>query len=62
MKRKNSTCKYTLRTASEQAFRLAALNMPAMQFVMYGTILAILWFGGNILTIGGIGVGNLRDS
>ena len=48
-----------LRTASEQAFRLAALNMPAMQFVMYGTILAILWFGGNILTIGGIGVGEL---
>lgn len=48
-----------LRTASEQAFRLAALNIPAMQFVMYGTILAILWFGGNILTIGGIGVGEL---
>ena len=48
-----------LRTASEQAFRLAALNMPAMQFVMYGTILSILWFGGNILTIGGIGVGEL---
>ena len=42
-----------LRTASEQAFRLAALNMPAMQFVMYGTILSILWFGGNI------GVGEL---
>ena len=33
--------------------------MPAMQFVMYGTILSILWFGGNILTIGGIGVGEL---
>ena len=33
--------------------------MPSMQFVMYGTILAILWFGGNILTIGGIGVGEL---
>ncbi len=49
----------TLRTTSERAFRLAALNMPAMQFVMYGTILSILWFGGNLATVGGIQVGEL---
>ena len=35
-----------LETVSEKAFRLAALNMPAMQLVMYSTILATLWFGG----------------
>lgn len=48
-----------LQNAAEHSFRLAALNMPAMQFVMYGTILAILWFGGNLLTIGGMKVGEL---
>ena len=48
-----------LRTTSERAFRLAALNMPAMQFVMYGTIIAILYFGGRMATVGGIKVGEL---
>lgn len=48
-----------LQTASESAFRTATLNMPAMQFVMYSTILAILWFGGNLLTVGGMKVGEL---
>lgn len=38
-----------LRNTSERSFSLAALNMPAMQFVMYGTILSILWFGGNLV-------------
>ena len=48
-----------LQTASENAFRTATLNMPAMQFIMYSTILAILWFGGNLLTVGGMKVGEL---
>lgn len=48
-----------LRSNSERAFRLATLNMPAMQFVMYSTILAILWFGGNMAYIGQIKVGEL---
>ena len=48
-----------LRTTSERAFRLAALNMPAMQFVMYGTIIAILFFGGQMASVGGIKVGEL---
>ncbi len=38
-----------LKNSSERSFSLAALNMPAMQFVMYGTILSILWFGGNLV-------------
>ena len=48
-----------LKEQSEKAFRLAALNMPAMQFVMYGTILSILWFGGQLLQTGNMQVGEL---
>ena len=33
--------------------------MPAMQFVMYGTILSILWFGGELIHAGGMEVGEL---
>ena len=48
-----------LQTTSERAFRVASLNMPAMQFVMYTTILCILWFGGNLIQAGGMKVGEL---
>ena len=48
-----------LRNTSERAFRLAALNMPVMQFILYGTILSILWFGGNLASVGGLKVGEL---
>jgi len=50
-----------LQDSSEKAFTLAALNMPALQFVMYGTIISILWFGGNLVTIGGMKVGALTS-
>ncbi|MCI5928310.1 MAG: ABC transporter ATP-binding protein/permease [Pseudoflavonifractor capillosus] len=48
-----------LRDTTERAFRLAALNMPAMQLIMYATILAILWFGGRLTMVGGMEVGDL---
>ena len=48
-----------LQNTSERAFRLAALNMPVMQFILYGTILSILWFGGNLASVGGLKVGEL---
>ena len=48
-----------LQTQSERAFKLATTNMAAMQFVMYGTILSILWFGGRMIRIGGMQVGEL---
>ncbi len=48
-----------LQTQSERAFRLATTNMAAMQFVMYGTILSILWFGGNMIQVGDMQVGEL---
>ena len=48
-----------LRTTSETAFGLAALNMPAMQLVMYTTILFILWIGGNLIFVKEMQVGQL---
>ncbi len=50
-----------LQNSSERSFSLAALNMPALQFVMYGTILSILWFGGNLVMIGNMKVGALTS-
>jgi ATP-binding cassette subfamily B multidrug efflux pump len=50
-----------LRNNSEKAFSLAVLNMPAFQFVMYVTIISILWFGGNLVAIGGMKVGSLTS-
>jgi len=48
-----------LQTVSERAFGLACMNMPAMQYVMYATIVSILWFGGNLIFVGGMQVGEL---
>ena len=48
-----------LQTQSEKAFKLATTNMAAMQFVMYGTIISILWFGGGMIRIGSMQVGEL---
>lgn len=45
--------------SSEQAFHYASLNLPCFQFVMYATILCILWFGGNLIHIGSMKVGAL---
>ena len=35
------------------------MNMPALQCVMYATILAILWLGGELMTVGRIKTGEL---
>lgn len=40
-------------------FKYAVLNMPAFQFVMYGTIVMILFFGGNLIFAGEMQVGEL---
>ena len=41
------------------ALRIAVLNIPCFQFVMYGTIVALLYFGGNLVFAGDLGVGQL---
>lgn len=48
-----------LQDTSEAAFRMANRNAPAFQFVMYATILAILWFGGNLIFANKMQVGEL---
>lgn len=48
-----------LQTQSEHAFKLATTNMAAMQFVMYATIISILWFGGEMIRVGTMQVGEL---
>ena len=48
-----------LQTQSERAFKLAMTNMAAIQFVMYGTIISILWFGGGMIRVGTMQVGEL---
>ena len=48
-----------LQTQSERAFKLATTNMAAMQFVMYATIISILWFGGEMICVGTMQVGEL---
>ncbi len=47
------------RQTSERAFHFAQLNLPSFQFAMYGTILAILWFGGALMREGSLKVGQL---
>jgi ATP-binding cassette subfamily B multidrug efflux pump len=49
----------TFRGTSEEAFHHAVLNLPCFQFVMYATILCILWFGGNLIRTGSMKVGTL---
>lgn len=48
-----------LKSISEKSFRTAVLNMPAMQLVMYTTIICILWFGGKLIFAGEMQVGEL---
>lgn len=49
----------SFRESSERAFHYASLNLPCFQFVMYSTILCILWFGGNLIHVGSMKVGAL---
>lgn len=48
-----------LMTIGEDTFHVAVLNLPAFQFTMYAAIVAILWFGGQLIFIGGMQVGEL---
>ena len=50
-----------LKKESETAFGIAVLNMPAMQFVMYGTIIAILFVGGHLINAGQLKIGELTS-
>ncbi len=48
-----------VRTAQMRAEKLVILNMPIMQLVMHGTIIAVLYFGGKLIGAGEFDLGLL---
>ncbi|NLX64197.1 MAG: ABC transporter ATP-binding protein [Clostridiaceae bacterium] len=50
-----------LRLAQLKAEKLLVLNMPIMQFVMYGCMIAISWFGGKMIIGGTMETGELMS-
>ena len=50
-----------VRLAQFAAEKLVVLSMPIMQLTMYGSILAILWFGGKMCVHGDMQVGELSS-
>ncbi len=48
-----------LKQNSEHAFRTSVLNLPLFQYVMYGTIVCIILFGGQMIFSGDMQVGEL---
>ena len=48
-----------LKQTAEATFHYAVLNQPAFQLTMYASIVLILWFGGNLIFIGNMKVGEL---
>lgn len=50
-----------LRQAQKRAERIIILNMPIMQFIMYGCMIAVCWFGGNQIIAGNMQTGDLMS-
>lgn len=48
-----------LKVNSERSFRTSVWNMPLFQFVMYGTIVCIIYFGGQMIFANEMKVGEL---
>lgn len=60
-KEKFSKSNNDLFNISERAFGLIVLNLPIMQGVVFASIIAILWFGGNMVNAGTLTVGELTS-
>ena len=50
-----------LREAQVKAERTLVFNMPIMQLTIYSCIIAILWFGGNMIIVGDMKTGELMS-
>jgi len=50
-----------LRIAQRRAEKILAFNMPAMQLVVYSCMMAIVWFGGNMIIVGDMLTGELMS-
>ena len=60
-KRKFNDSADQVRKAQLRAEKLVILNSPVMQLCIYGCILAVLWFGGNMVVAGTFQVGKLSS-
>lgn len=60
-KQKFSASADTVRQAQINAEKLVVLNMPVMQLCMYGSIVAVLWFGGNMVMARSFEIGQLSS-
>lgn len=49
-----------LRKTSQKAFGMVVINMPIMMLIVYGTMIAVFWFGGNMVYVGDMLVGDLQ--
>ena len=48
-----------LKSTSERAFGTVVINMPIMMLIVYGTIIAVMWFGGRMVYAGTLDTGKL---
>ena len=48
-----------LRATSERSFGTVVINMPIMMLIIYGTIIAVMWFGGQMVFAGTLEAGKL---
>ncbi len=48
-----------LKRTSMKAFGTVVINMPMMMLIVYGTMIAVMWFGGHIVHAGAMDTGKL---
>ena len=48
-----------LKETSQRAFGMVVINMPIMMLIVYGTIIAVMWFGGKMVYAGTLETGKL---
>ena len=48
-----------LKSNAQRAFGMVVINMPIMMLIVYGTIIAVMWFGGQMVYAGTLEAGKL---
>ena len=48
-----------LKETSQRAFGMVVINMPIIMLIVYGTIIAVMWFGGKMVYAGTLETGKL---
>ena len=48
-----------LKANAQRAFGMVVINMPIMMLIVYGTIIAVMWFGGQMVYAGSLEAGKL---